>query len=169
MKVDLLLLSLSALCSATTFGQSNSQSHAFVISEGMRAIAIGGGAVTGAVTSVRAGDRVDILATYRDPRSKQEVTKMIMQNVLVLAVTKGKADPSCNQAGESSMTLAVRPEKAELVAAADRAGALSVSLPPAHDEKAAAPSRLGEGDFWLPGEFQRLLEERKQQRRENKE
>jgi Flp pilus assembly protein CpaB len=169
MKVNLLLVAVSVLCSATIFGQSNSPSLAFVIPEGMRAIAIGGGAVTGAVTSVKAGDRVDILATYRDPRSKQEVTKMIMQNVLVLAVTKGKADPSRKEAGKSSMTLAVRPEQAELVAAADGAGALSVWLPPAHDEKAAAPSRPGVGDFWLPGEFQRLLEERKQQRRQESE
>jgi pilus assembly protein CpaB len=169
MKASLLLVAISALCSTTIFGQSNTPSLAFVVPDGMRAIAIGGGAVTDAVASVNAGDRVDILATYQDPSSKQTVTKVVMQNVLVLTVTKGKADPSHKEAGESSITLAVRPEQAELVAAADRTGALSVLLRPAHDAKVASPSRPGVGDFWLPGEFQRLLDEKKQQRRQGLE
>ena len=169
MKVHLLLVAVLVLCGASLFGQTNSPGLAVVIPVGMQAIAIGGGAVTGMVTSVKAGDHVDILATYYDPRSNAEITKMIMQNALVLAVTKGKADTSHKEVGKSSMTLAVKPDQTELVAAADRAGALSVLLPPAHDEKALAPSRPGVGDFWLPGEFQQLLEEKKQQRRQESE
>ena len=166
MKVNLLLITVSVLCSASTFGQSNSPSLAFVVPEGMQAVAISGGTITSAVTSVKAGDRVDILLTYTDPVAHQETTQMILQNVLVLAVTNGKVNPSSKEAGGSSMTLAVRPEQVELVTAADRAGALSVVLRPAHEEKATAPSRPGVGDFWSPGELQRLLEERKQQRRQ---
>ena len=91
---------------------------------------------------------------------------MILQNVLVLAVTNGKADLSSKEAGGSSMTLAVRLEQVELVTAADRAGALSVVLRPVHEGKVAVPSQPGVGDFWSPGELQRLLEERKQQRKQ---
>jgi len=172
MKVCLLFIAVPLLCGTTIFGQSNSPSLTFVIPEGMRAIAIGGGAVINAVASVNARDRVDILATYQRQSDGQVVTKLIMQNVLVLAVTKGNADPSHKDAGESAMTLAVKPEDVDLVAAADRAGALSVMLRPAHSEntsvssppgeKTIGPWRPGVGDFWRPGEFQRPLEEKQQ-------
>ncbi len=106
---------------------------AYEIPEGMRAIAIGAGEIMAVGTSVKPGDRVDILASYQDPRSHLEMTKMILQNVLVLAVNLGETDPAGKKGASSSMTLAVQPEQTELIAMADRAGALRVSLRPVHD------------------------------------
>jgi pilus assembly protein CpaB len=112
---------------------------AFKIPDGMRAIAIGASEIMAVGTSVQPGDHVDILATYMDPRVKQEMTKMLLQNVLVLAVNKGNTDSGGKEGGaSSSMTLAVRPEETELIAAADRAGALRVSLRSIKDTKIVA-------------------------------
>ena len=156
-----------ALFATTIFAQTNEGqgvSVGFKIPEGMQAIAIGAGEVM--ATGVKPGDHIDLLATYRDPVTTQEVTKVLMQNVLVLAVNKGSTDPSRKVVAGGSLTLAVMPEHAELIAAADRAGALRVSLRPVRDESSSVPSRPARGDFWLPGEFQQLLQERKQQGRQ---
>ena len=107
---------------------------AFDIPQGMRAIAIQAGEVMAVGTAVKPGDRVDILATYRNPATRQETTQMILQNVLVLAVNKGDTDAQGKQGANSSMTLAVKPEEAELLTAADRAGALRVALRPVQDK-----------------------------------
>lgn len=98
------------------------------IPPGMRAIAIGAGEVMAVGSTVKPGDRIDILATYTDPVAHQETTQMILQNVLVLAVNQGDTDQQGKTGAKSSMTLAVKPEEAELLTAADRAGALRVAL-----------------------------------------
>jgi pilus assembly protein CpaB len=154
-------------------------------------------------SGVKFGDHVDILATYHDPRTNQQLTKMILQNVLVLAVNKRSPGPSPKSVTENFIVLAATREQGELLSAADRAGALRIQLRPlrdetvvpslgvttrdfgasrVHEETAVASSgtpvnitipssrsRPGAGDFWLRGEFQKLLEERKQERRENRE
>jgi len=40
-------------------------------------------------TACQPGDRVDIIASYQEPRTRRELTKMILQNVLVLWVDRG--------------------------------------------------------------------------------
>src|SRR5438045_1871858 len=95
-------------------GEGQAPGLAYDIPSGMRAIAIGAGEVMAAGSSVKPGDRVDILATYSDPVAHQETTQMILQNVLVLAVNEGVTDQQIKQGAKSSMTLAVKPEEAEL-------------------------------------------------------
>jgi pilus assembly protein CpaB len=109
-------------------------SLAYEIPPGKRAIAIGAGEVQSVGTAVKPGDRIDILATYHDPVSRQETTQMILQNVHVLAVNQGQTDPASGQGASSSMTLAVTPEEGELLTAADRAGVLRIQLRPLQDD-----------------------------------
>lgn len=121
--------------------EGQAPSLAYDIPEGMRAIAIGAGEVMAVGSTVKPGDRVDILATYQDPVARQETTQMILQNVLVLAINKGETESTGKGGGaNSSMTLAVKPEEAELLTAADRAGALRVALRPV-EEKTIIPSQ----------------------------
>lgn len=121
---------------------------AYKVPEGMRAIAIGAGEVMSVGTSVQPGDHVDIVATYHDPRTRQELTKMLMQNVLVLAVNRGQTEAGGKEGGAaSSMTLAVKPEETELVAAADRQGALRISLRPVNDNKVVSTDGVTTRDF----------------------
>ncbi len=98
------------------------------VPEGKRAIAIAANEVTAVGSVIKPGDRVDILATYRDPTAKEETTQMILQNVPVLAVNRGQTDPATAEGAKTSMTLAVAPEETERLTAADRAGVLRVSL-----------------------------------------
>jgi pilus assembly protein CpaB len=98
------------------------------VPDGMRALAIAASEVAAVGYSVQPGDRIDLIATYNDPRTKQDITKMILQNVLVLAVNDGVTDQQGKTGARSSMTLAVRPEQTELVKAAERSGTLAVSL-----------------------------------------
>ena len=109
-------------------GEGQNAGLSMDIPAGMRAIAIGAGEVMAVGSTVKPGDRIDILATYTDPVAHQETTQMILQNVLVLAVNKGDTDQQGKTGAKSSMTLAVKPEEAELLTAADRAGALRVAL-----------------------------------------
>jgi pilus assembly protein CpaB len=127
--------------------EGQSPTLALEIPKGMRAISIGAGEVMAVGTSVKPGDHVDILATYQDPRSQQELTKIIMQNVLILAVNKGQTDVNGKEGANSSMTLAVKPEETELIAMADRAGALRVSLRPVGDQQTFDSPGVSAKDF----------------------
>jgi len=127
------VLLAAALGSHCSFGQAST--NAFEIPEGMRAIAIGSNAIP-VGTSVKPGDRVDLLATYHDPRTRQEVTRMVMQNVSVLAVDK-------------SVTLAATPDQVELIAAADGAGALRISPRPVGDQQIPPGQAIFARDFGL--------------------
>ncbi len=117
------------------------------IPEGMRAIAIGADEIRAVGTSVKPGDRVDILATYSEPNTHQETTQMILQNVLVLAVNKGETETQGKGGANSSMTLAVKPEEAELLTAADRAGALRVMLRSPSDKSVVSSPGVTSRDF----------------------
>ena len=98
------------------------------IPDGMRAITIGADERSAAGNTIQPGDHIDILATYNDPVKRGELTKILMQNVLVLWVDRGRAEVGKEGGASSSMTLAVKPEETELVAAADKQGALKISL-----------------------------------------
>jgi pilus assembly protein CpaB len=103
-------------------------SLALRVPEGRRAIAIAANEIIAVGSVVKPGDRVDILATYRDPSANEETTQMILQNVPVLAVNQGQTDPVTSSGAKTSMTLAVAPEDTERIAAADRAGVLRIAL-----------------------------------------
>jgi pilus assembly protein CpaB len=109
-------------------GGGQSAGISYDIPEGMRAMAISADEVKAVGSTVKPGDRVDILATYADPVAHQETTQMILQNVLVLAINQGETETQGKGGAKSSMTLAVKPEEAELLLAADRAGSLRVML-----------------------------------------
>ena len=128
-------------------GEGQAPSMSYDIPEGMRAIAIGADEIKAVGSTVKPGDRVDILATYSDPNTHQETTQMILQNVLVLAVNQGETDTQGKTGAKSSMTLAVKPEEAELLTAADRAGALRVALRGPQERAVIATQGVSTRDF----------------------
>ncbi len=131
-------------------GEGQAPGIAYDIPPGMRAIAIGAGEVMAVGSTVKPGDRIDILATYTDPVAHQETTQMILQNVLVLAVNQGETDQQGKSGAKSSMTLAVKPEEAELLTAADRAGALRVALRGINEKSVITTAGVGTRDFLGP-------------------
>ncbi len=77
--------------------------------------------VTGAAV-LRANDHVDVVAVVTDPDSKQLVSVMLMQNVIVLA----NASPAVGVPAQ--VTLLVIPEEAQLLSLVKVAGQLTFIL-----------------------------------------
>ena len=121
--------------SSDLLGEGQTPSLSYDIPEGMRAMAIGASEISAAGNAVKPGDHVDILATYSEPNTHQETTRLVLQNVLVLAVNQAEQNTQGPTGAKSSMTLAVKPEEAELLMAADRAGVLRVMLRAPSDKK----------------------------------
>jgi pilus assembly protein CpaB len=105
-----------------------------VIKTGMRALAVKGDKVIGISGFIQPGNRVDVLVTLKDPKTKNEITKMVLSNVLVLATgtevqekTDGKPSPV------DVYTLEVDPEQGEKLALAAAEGKLQFALRNATD------------------------------------
>ena len=105
-----------------------------VIKPGMRAVAVKGDKVIGISGFIQPGNRVDVLVTIEDPSTKNEITKMVLSNVLVLATgteivekRDGKPQPV------DVYTLEVDPSQAERLALASTQGRLQFALRNATD------------------------------------
>jgi pilus assembly protein CpaB len=135
-------------------GKDQSPTLAFKVPEGMRAIAVACDEVKAVGTSIQPGDKIDILARYQDSRTRRELTKIILQNVQVLAVNRGVTDAGGKEGASSSMTLAVRPEQTELIAAADGAGALRFVLRGVNAKDTISSTGVNAGDLDISKEFE---------------
>lgn len=100
-----------------------------VIQSGMRAVAVKGDKVIGISGFIQPGNRVDVLVTLKDPRNKEETTKLVLSNVQILATgtevqenEEGKPNPV------DVYTLEVDPEQAEKLSLAATKGKLQFAL-----------------------------------------
>jgi len=91
---------------------------AYTLPPGKQAVTIGteGAAIAGQV--VKPGDRVDILETLSDPKAHTETTRILSQDMLVLAEHHGQ------------LTIATDSKETESLKQADRVGALRLALRP---------------------------------------
>jgi pilus assembly protein CpaB len=105
-----------------------------VVKPGKRAIAVKGDKVIGLAGLIRPGNRVDVLVTLEDPKKKSEITKLVLQDVPVLATG---AEISEDGEGASSpvdvYTLEVSPEEGEKLSLAATQGKLQFALRNATD------------------------------------
>lgn len=100
-----------------------------LLKTGMRAIAVKGDKVIGISGFIEPGNRVDVLVTLKDPATKREVTKLVLDNVLVLATgtdVEEKKDGKPNPV--DVYTLEVNPEEGEKLALAASYGRLQFAL-----------------------------------------
>ena len=105
-----------------------------VIKAGMRAVAVKGDKVIGISGFIQPGNRVDILVTMKDPNTKNEITKMVLSNVLVLATgTEIEEKRDGKPSPVDVYTLEVDPEQAERLALAAAEGKLQFALRNATD------------------------------------
>ncbi|MFN0064003.1 MAG: Flp pilus assembly protein CpaB [Myxococcaceae bacterium] len=89
---------------------------------------------------VRPNDRVDIIGTFRDPTSQDQMAVTLLENIVVLATGKMTGTTNFNLVPESQrtysdVTLLVIPEEAEVLALATELGTLSLSLRNPDDEE----------------------------------
>jgi pilus assembly protein CpaB len=102
---------------------------AAVLEKGKRAVAVRGDKVIGLAGLIHPGNRVDVLVTIEDPQKKEEKTKTILENIMVLATG---TEVQKNEKGEPSpvdvFTLAVSPEEAEILSLGAAQGKLQLAL-----------------------------------------
>ncbi len=107
---------------------------AAVVKTGKRAIAVKGDKVIGLAGLIRPGNVVDVLVSIEDPRDKKQVTKVILENILVLATG---SEIQKNEKGEPSpvdvFTLEVTPEEGEKLSLGANEGKLQLALRNAMD------------------------------------
>jgi pilus assembly protein CpaB len=100
-----------------------------VIKPGMRAVAVKGDKVIGISGFIQPGNRVDVLVTMKDPTTKNEITKMVLSNVLVLATGTEIEDSRDGKPRPVDVyTLEVDPEQAERLGLAAAEGKLQFAL-----------------------------------------
>jgi pilus assembly protein CpaB len=100
-----------------------------VIKSGMRAMSVKGDKVIGISGFIQPGHRVDVLVTLKDPNSKDETTKLVLSNVLILATgTEVEENESGKPNPVDVFTLEVDPEQAEKLGLAAAEGKLQFAL-----------------------------------------
>ena len=111
-------------------------SLSYRVPEGMRALSVPVGEVSGVAGFVSAGDKLDILVTYIDESIVDATTTYtVFQNVLVLAAGTNTHEKD-DEASEvvQTVTLAVTPAQAEVLAWATINGSFHLSLRSPLDE-----------------------------------
>jgi pilus assembly protein CpaB len=107
-----------------------------ILKPGTRAISIKGNKVLGISGLVDPGNRVDVILTVTDPTIKKIRSKIVLENLLVLATG---TEIQKNEKGEPMpvdvYTLEVTPEQSEKVALAASQGKLNFALRPATDSE----------------------------------
>jgi pilus assembly protein CpaB len=98
-----------------------------VVTPGKRAIAVKGDKVLGISGFIKPGNRVDVLVTLK--HGKQETTKIVLENVLVLATGKEiQENDKGNPSPVDVYTMEVTPEEGEKLTLAASKGKLQFAL-----------------------------------------
>ena len=101
---------------------------AAILSKGKRAIAVKGDKVIGISGFIKPGNRVDVLVTLTDPKTKQGKTKLVLENIPVLATGEQIESSKGNPSPVDVYTLEVSPEEGEKLALAAAKGKLQFAL-----------------------------------------
>ena len=106
---------------------------------------------------VRPNDHVDIIGSFRDPQTGEQVATTLMQNIVVLAT--GRITGSTNQnllpesdRAYSTITFLLLPEEAEILSLATELGALTLTLRNSEDIDASGPHGHSTINTLLTGE-----------------
>jgi pilus assembly protein CpaB len=100
-----------------------------VLESGKRAVAVKGDKVMGISGFVNPGNRVDVLVTLNDPKTKLEKTKIVLENIPVLATgTQIQKNEKGEPAPVDVYTLEVSVEESEKLALAASQGRLQFAL-----------------------------------------
>ncbi|UCH36154.1 MAG: Flp pilus assembly protein CpaB [Armatimonadota bacterium] len=113
---------------------------AYVVPEGMRAVTVALDPIIGVAGFLKAGDHVDVLATFEV--DKVSVTKTVLQDLELLAigaevlpeeVDQPKSDKAARPKEQPNATLALDPADAEKLILAESKGRLRLTLRPVGD------------------------------------
>lgn len=102
---------------------------AAIVKQGMRAVSVAGNKVAGIAGLINPGNRVDVLVTTQDPETDENTTKLVLDNVLVLAAgTQVQESAEGKPSPVDVYTLELTPIQAEQVSIAANQGKLQFAL-----------------------------------------
>lgn len=100
-----------------------------VLKPGKRAIAVKGDKVIGISGFIKPGNLVDVLVTIKNPKTKKETTKLVLEKIPVLATgTQIQENEKGQQSPYDVYTLEVTPEEGEKLSLAASKGRLNFAL-----------------------------------------
>lgn len=106
-----------------------------VLPTGKRAVAVKGDKIIGISGFINPGNRVDVLVTFKNPQDKSEHTKIVLENINVLATgTQIEQNDKGEPAPVDVYTLEVTPEESEKLSLAATKGKLQFALRNIMDE-----------------------------------
>jgi pilus assembly protein CpaB len=116
---------------------------------------------------IRPNDHVDVIGTFRDPQSNEQVAVTLMQNVIVLATGKITGTTNVNLLSESkrdfsNLSLLLIPEEAEVLVLAQELGRLTFTLRNEDDVDVLEDRGRATLSTLISGERTRSLQERRQ-------
>ena len=123
--------------------QTASLGLAYVVPEGMRAVTVALDPIIGVAGFLKAGDRVDVVATFAvDTMAKTAVTRTVLQDVELLAIgpevvpeeeNQPRGERAARPKNQPNATLVVTPDDAEKLILAESKGTLRLTLRRAGD------------------------------------
>ncbi|HLK99283.1 MAG TPA: Flp pilus assembly protein CpaB [Myxococcaceae bacterium] len=133
-----------------------------------RAITIDAKQTTAVGGWVRPNDHVDLIGTFRDPQTDENVAVTLLQNVIVLATGKITGTTNVNLIPESqreynNVSLLVIPEEAEILVLASELGNLTLSLRNEDDVDIIEERGRATISTLLSGERTRVLEAKRRE------
>jgi pilus assembly protein CpaB len=117
---------------------------------------------------IRPNDHVDVIGTFRDPQTDENVAVTLLQNITILATGKITGTTNVNLIPEnqreySTITLMVIPEEAEILTLATELGSLSMSLRNEDDVDVIEERGRATISTLLSGERTRVLEAKRRE------
>ncbi len=133
-----------------------------------RAITIEAKATTAVGGWIRPNDHVDVIGTFRDPQTDENVAVTLLQNVIVLATGKITGTTNVNLIPENqreynNISLLVIPEEAEILVLASELGNLTLSLRNEDDVDIIEERGRATISTLLSGERTRVLEQKRRE------
>jgi pilus assembly protein CpaB len=131
-----------------------------------RALTIDAGKTTAVGGWVRPNDHVDLIGTFKDPQSNENVAVTLLQNVIVLATGKITGTTNVNlipegQRDYNNVSLLVLPEEAEILVLAEQLGQLTMSLRNEDDVDVLEERGRATINTLLSGERTRVLQQKR--------
>ena len=131
-----------------------------------RAITIEASSTSSVGGWVRPNDHVDVIGTFRDPQTNEQVGVTLLQNVIVLATGKITGTTNVNLIPEAqreynTVSLLVIPEEAEIMVLAQELGQLTLSLRNEDDVDVIEDRGRATIQTLLSGERTRVLQEKR--------
>ena len=128
-----------SLCeSKLASGESRAGVMAYIIPEGYRAMAVAVNDVAGVAGFVLPNSTVDVIVTTTPPSGGERISKIVLENLRVLAVGQKMEEKEGKAVQVPTVTVSITPEEAERLALASNVGTLQLLLRGAKDNAPAS-------------------------------